>query len=145
MSRRKEANRAEAIVKAIGAIIMLLLLFSMVHGTPGWLPGKNPGDPIAGLLTTLKFFVGLFVVITVVGLLVWIIVLKGPRKRASNPGANQFSSRPGPNSSALSCADCGTGITSGIANYCQNRRQIFNGKSLRMPCQTHYRANEARK
>ncbi len=94
MSRRREANRAEAIVRGIGAIIMLILLWGMVNGAPGFLRGKNPTDAIAGLMSALVLFVGLFIAISVIGLVVWLIILKRPQKPASNAVSNPPSPRP---------------------------------------------------
>lgn len=136
MSRRKEANRAEAIVRAIGAIIMLLFLWAMVQGVGH---GNNPGDAIAGLLSTLTFFVLLFGAITVIGLLVWFIVLKGPRRQTSTSSSQTAPTPTRTQQSSPICEDCGTSITLGIANYCQSRSHTFQSKLLCMSCQIGYR------
>jgi hypothetical protein len=136
MSRRKEANRAEAIVRAIGAIIMLLFLWGMVAGVGH---GKNQGDPIAGLLSTLTFFVLLFGAITVVGLIVWFIVLKRPRRHTSTLSTRTAPTPTRAQQSSVTCADCGTSITPRIVNYCQGHAHMFHSKLLCMPCQNGYR------
>lgn len=138
MSRRREANRAEAIVRGGGAIIMLVVLLGMVNGAPAFLRGKNPSEAIATLLSTLMLFAGLLGAITIIGLVVWFKVMKGPRNPVTNTGNSQYFYGPSP-SPALRCADCGTSITAGIANYCQKRTSIFDGKSICMPCQARYR------
>ncbi len=139
MSRRREANRAEAIIRRSGAIIMLLLLWVMAIAAPGFLRGKSVADAVAALFTALTFFVGLLGVITILGLVVWFKVLKGPRERTTITSSSQRPSPASPAASVLTCADCGAPITSGIANYCHNRPSTFGGKSLCMPCQVRYR------
>ena len=140
MSRPREANRAEAIVKGIGGIVMLLLLWCRVKGWLGSPGTRNPGDAIAWLLGMLKLFVVLVGAITVIGLIVWLIVLKGPRNLASSATTTPNHTQPSARSSALSCADCGSAITPGIARYCRKNSKIFEGRSLCMSCQAHYRA-----
>ena len=82
MSRRKEANRAEAIVKAIGAIVLLLLRGVMVYVLPNILKGKSPNEMLTTMLHLLMGFTLLAIAIGVVGLVVWVKVLKGRKKRA---------------------------------------------------------------
>jgi hypothetical protein len=141
MSRRREANRSEAIVRGIGAIIMVILLWGMVNGTPGML--KNPADAIGIVLSALMLLVILGGATTVLGLIVWVIVLKRPRNQTTRISSSQSYSRPSARLSAapsvLTCADCGAPITSGIADYCYKRSRTFGGKSLCMSCQTRYR------
>jgi hypothetical protein len=136
MRRRREANRAEAIIRGIGALVMLILLWFLVHALPGSLLAKKPGDPITGLLTTLALFVALFGAITVLGLVVWLKVLKHPRHQPNNPGNTQ--SRSPSAAPPLSCADCGAPITPAIANYCHKHLHTPAGKSLCLPCQARY-------
>ncbi len=81
MSRRREANRAEAIVKGIGAIILLLLLFIMVQVLPGILTGKEPQELMNTVIRIIGAFAFLVGLVGVIGLIVCVKVLKGKGKR----------------------------------------------------------------
>ncbi len=50
MGNRKQANRAVAIVRAIGAILMLLVLLIIVQIAPRLVQGRDPGQAITALL-----------------------------------------------------------------------------------------------
>jgi hypothetical protein len=76
MSRRKEANRAESIVKGVGAIIMVLVLAVMVDALPQILKGKSTDEVIRTMLHLLMGFALLGGAIVVIGLVVWFKVLK---------------------------------------------------------------------
>jgi hypothetical protein len=76
VSRRKEANRAEAIVKAVGAIIMVLVLAGMVYALPQILKGKDTGAVMDTMIHIIIGFAVFGLVIGVIGLIVWIKVLK---------------------------------------------------------------------
>ena len=82
MSRRKEANRAEAIVKGIGGIILLLILGVMVYVLPNILKGKSPNEMLPTMLHVHLGFTLSAIAIGVIGLIVWVKVLKGTKKRA---------------------------------------------------------------
>jgi hypothetical protein len=81
MSRRKDANRAEAIVKGIGSIILLLLLVIMTQALPAILKGKNTHEMINTTLTLIAGFAFLTILVGVIALVVWFRVLKGKGKR----------------------------------------------------------------
>jgi heme A synthase len=78
--RRREANRAEAIVKGVGAIILLLLLLVIVQVLPGMLKGKEPGEMMNAMMHVIVGFAMLCGLVAVVGLIVWVKVVKGRRK-----------------------------------------------------------------
>ena len=50
MSKRKEANRAEAIVRGVGAIILLLLLGIMTQVLPQTLKGKDTHEMMSTMM-----------------------------------------------------------------------------------------------
>jgi hypothetical protein len=81
MSRRREANHAEAIVKGIGAIILLLLLFITIQVLPGILKGKEPQEMLNTAMKIIFAFAFLSILVGVIGLIVWLKVLKGKGKR----------------------------------------------------------------
>jgi hypothetical protein len=74
MGRKRDADRAEAIVKGIGAIVLLLLLLGMTQFLPGMLKGKAPGEMINTMLHIIMVFAFLCMLVAGVGLLVWIMV-----------------------------------------------------------------------
>lgn len=74
MSRRKEANRAEAIVKGVGALIMVLVLAGMVYALPKILKGKDTGAVMDTMMHMILGFAVFALVIGVIGLIVWINV-----------------------------------------------------------------------
>lgn len=76
MSRRKEANRAEAIVRGIGALIMLALLAAMVFALPHMVKGEDPRETMDIMFRMLIGYAVLGTIIGVVGLVVWFRVLK---------------------------------------------------------------------
>jgi uncharacterized membrane protein YsdA (DUF1294 family) len=76
MSRRKEANRAEAIVKGIGSIVLLLILGMMVFVLPTILKGKNTDQMLRTMLHTIMIFAVLAGAVGVISLIVWFKVLK---------------------------------------------------------------------
>jgi hypothetical protein len=71
MSRRREANRAEAIVRGIGGLVMVVVLAIMVYAVPQFLKGKDSQDAIKTALNALLGFTALGLTIGVVGLVVW--------------------------------------------------------------------------
>ena len=79
MSRRREANRAEAIVKGVGAIILLFLLLGVTQGMPQILSGKNPSEMIGTMLHIIMLFALLSGVVVVLGLIVWTVVRSGKK------------------------------------------------------------------
>jgi hypothetical protein len=79
MSRRREANRAEAIVRGVGAIILLLLLFCLVQVLPRILKGKDTHEMMSTLMQIIVGFTILVLLVGVVGLIVWIKVRKGKK------------------------------------------------------------------
>jgi hypothetical protein len=76
LSRRKEANRAEAIVKGVGAIIMVLVLAGVVYALPQILKGKDTGAVMDTMMHMILGFAVFGLVIGVIGLIVWVKVLK---------------------------------------------------------------------
>jgi small-conductance mechanosensitive channel len=76
MNRRKEANRAEAIVKGVGAIVLLLILLAMVYAVPHLMKGKNTDEMLHSMLDMLLGFALLAGAVVVIGLIVWFKVLK---------------------------------------------------------------------
>jgi hypothetical protein len=76
MSRRKEASRAEAIVRGVGALVMVLLLAVTVFALPQILKGKDTGQMMDTMMHLILGFTVLGGVIVVVGLIVWVKVLK---------------------------------------------------------------------
>ncbi len=81
MSRRREANRAEAIVRGVGALFMLLVLVVMIYALPQILEGKSPKEMLETMMHTIVGFVVLGGVISVIGLIVWIKVIRGKKGR----------------------------------------------------------------
>jgi hypothetical protein len=79
MSRRREANRAEAIVKGVGAIILLFLLLGVTQGMPQILSEKNPSEMIGTMLHIIMLFALLSGVVVVLGLIVWAVVRSGKK------------------------------------------------------------------
>jgi hypothetical protein len=79
MSRRR-ANRAEAIVKGVGAIILLFLLLGVTQGMPKILNGKNPNEMIGTMFQIIVGFAFLTGLVAVIGLIVWVKVRNGRRK-----------------------------------------------------------------
>ena len=77
MSRRKEANRAEAIVKGIGALIMVLILAIMVFALPKILKGKSPAEMVGTMHHMIIGFAWFGLVIGI-SLIVWVKVRKRP-------------------------------------------------------------------
>jgi hypothetical protein len=76
MSRRKEANRAEAIVRGVGAFVMLLLLAVMAFALPHFLKGRDTKQCMDMMMHFIEAFVLLMGTIGVTGLVVWFKVLK---------------------------------------------------------------------
>lgn len=76
MSRRRQANRAEAIVRGIGALLLLFLLAAMVFAMPQILKGQSPNEMIGTMLHMVMAFAILVGAVIVMGLVVWIIVLR---------------------------------------------------------------------
>jgi len=81
MSKRKEANRAEAIVRGIGAIVLLILLFGVVYALPQILKGKSTDEMLRTMEHTHTVLELLGAAVVAIGLIVWVIVLKGKRKQ----------------------------------------------------------------
>ena len=76
MSRRKEANRAEAIFLGIAGLIMLLILAVILYALPQILKGKTTGEMMDTMMHTIHGFEILGLVVGVIGLIVWIKVLR---------------------------------------------------------------------
>jgi len=77
MRRRKEANRAEAIVRAIGAIVMLIILAIAIPMMPQILKGKDPQEMIGTMFKMLVAFGAVAVAVVIIGLIVWQRVQRG--------------------------------------------------------------------
>jgi len=80
MSRRKEANRAEAIVRGVGAFIMVLLLALLLFALPHILKGKNTQEMMDTMMHIIIGFASLSIITGVIGVVVWLKVLKGKKK-----------------------------------------------------------------
>jgi len=112
MSRRKEANRAEAIVRAVGALILLVVLLVGSQMLPQMLKGKSAEEMIGTLPKIITGFVILAGLVSVIGLIVWHRVLKG-KPKGTQPfepqthfgTAEQKSS--GPAEADVACPRCG--------------------------------------
>jgi len=58
MKNRREADRAEAIVRGIGAIIMMVVLVVMVRAVPHVTKGKDTGEAMGAMLRMITWFTG---------------------------------------------------------------------------------------
>jgi hypothetical protein len=74
MGRRKDADRAEAIVKGVGTIFLLLLLLGITQVLPGMLKGQSSGEMINTMLHIVMVFVFLCMLVAGIGLIVWVVV-----------------------------------------------------------------------
>ena len=74
MNRRRDADPAEAIVKGVGAIIVLLLLFIAVQIVPQMLKGKDPKEAIGIMVQLVAGIAFLMMLVGVIGLVVWVKV-----------------------------------------------------------------------
>jgi Na+/serine symporter len=79
MSRRRKANRAEAIVTGVGAIILLLLLGIMTQVLPQILKGKDTHEMMSTMMQIIVGFAILCGLVVVIGLIVWVKVRKGKK------------------------------------------------------------------
>jgi NADH:ubiquinone oxidoreductase subunit 6 (subunit J) len=91
MGSRKDANRAEAIVRGVGAIVLLLVLAVMVYALPQILKEKNPTEMLSTMMQMLIGLAMLVGVVTVIGVIVWLKVLKGKSKPNPRKTENPFS------------------------------------------------------
>ena len=80
MSRRRDANGAEAIVRGVGAIFLLLLLGLMTQVLPQVMKGGDPKEMIGTMLQIVVGFTILAGLVVVTGLIVWVKVLNRKRK-----------------------------------------------------------------
>lgn len=71
MGRRRDANRAEAIVRLAGAMALLIILFITIQVLPGILKGKRSDEMMPIMFKIIVGFIGLAAVISVLGLVVW--------------------------------------------------------------------------
>ena len=92
MSRRKEANRAEAIVRGVGALILLLLIMIMIFALPHILKGKSTQEMMDTMMHMIVGFAVLVVITEVIGLIVWVRV-ENPQARGSGELSSIASSR----------------------------------------------------
>jgi 1,4-dihydroxy-2-naphthoate octaprenyltransferase len=76
MGRRRQANRAEAIVRGVGAIVMLLLLLIMVQVLPQILKGRDPREMVNTMTQMVLGFAVVGGLVVVIGLVVWLKVIK---------------------------------------------------------------------
>ncbi len=74
MGRRKDADRAEAIVRGVGAIVLLLLLLGVVQVFPQMLKGKSPNEMTSTMMSTVMAFAVLVGFVVMLGLVVWVMV-----------------------------------------------------------------------
>ena len=104
MSRRRDANRAETIVKAVGAVVLLVVLLLVSQVMPGMLKGKNPQEMMDAMVKLIGGFVFLATLGSIAGLVAWRMVRSKGRQTA------EPDSPPQPNSSATAtpaCPKCG--------------------------------------
>ena len=80
MSTRKQANRAEGIVRAVGAFIMVLFLGVMVYEMPNIVKNKSTEETMHTMWVLIFAFVGTTIALGILGVFVWLKVLKGKRK-----------------------------------------------------------------
>ena len=80
MGRQKEANRAEASVKGVGALVLVFALTVMVYLLPHILKGKDPQEMIRAVFRMIVVFVFASLAVGIAGLIVWLKVMKGKRK-----------------------------------------------------------------
>ena len=132
MSRRRQANRAEAIVRGVGALIMLGIILIMLPMLPKILKGKSADETLRTMFGMIVGFVVLAGAIAVVGLIVWLRVQRGKGRMQSN----------GPKflgSSEETCPECGQpmiirrgkwGAFWGCSTYprCRGKRNIENNR-----------------
>ena|ERR1035437_4610754 len=71
MRRRKEANRAEAIVRAVGALVMLVILAIGLPMMPQMLKGKDPQEMMGMIFKMIVGFGAVAVAVLIIGLIVW--------------------------------------------------------------------------
>jgi len=76
MSRRKEANRAEAIFLGVGALILVPVLALTLYALPQILKGKSTREMVDTMMQMIHGFEILGLLIGVIGLIVWFRVLK---------------------------------------------------------------------
>jgi hypothetical protein len=86
VSKRREANRVEAIVKAVGTIILLLLLFITIQVLPGIIKGKEPPEMMNTVMKIIFAFAFLAILVGVIGLIVWVKIMKGKKQDISDRG-----------------------------------------------------------
>ena len=86
MSRRIEANRVEAIVKGVWAIILLLLLFITIQVLPGIIKGKEPQEMMNTVMKIIFAFAFLAILVGVIALIVWVKIVKGKKRDISDRG-----------------------------------------------------------
>jgi hypothetical protein len=133
MSRRRQANRAEAIVRGIGALLMLLVLWGVVSVMPQILEGKDPGQAMNIMIRTIMGFAVLLGVIVVDGLVVWTVVLKGLRKRPQH--SLEPTNTATPDQAAANCEVCGEHVGTRVVDYCRRHSSEFEGRILCYRCQ----------
>lgn len=98
MSRRREANRIEAIVRAVGALFLLLVLAVFIKLGPGLFKGKTSAESLSIALKCIYVFLFLCAVVSVIALIAWWRVMRKPG--ASEPQTYAKVSE-------IACPDCG--------------------------------------
>src|ERR1035437_1866913 len=71
MRKRKEANRAEAIVRAVGALVMLVILAIALPMMPQMLKGKDHQQMMGMIFKMIVGFGAVAVAVVIIGLIVW--------------------------------------------------------------------------
>ena len=84
MRKRRQADRAEAIVRGVGTLVMLLVLLALVRRLPVILNGNDPRDAIGTMLELIAWFVLLGGLVIVVGLMAWFRVRNSARRGADS-------------------------------------------------------------
>jgi hypothetical protein len=73
---RKRANKAEAIVRGIGAMFTVIVLFIATQGLPGMLKGRSTDEMMRTVIGFIAAFAALGIIVGTISLIVWITVKK---------------------------------------------------------------------
>jgi protein-S-isoprenylcysteine O-methyltransferase Ste14 len=87
MGHRRQAERAEAIVRGAGTLIVLLVLLLMVRGLPQILKGEDSRAAISTALQMMRWLVLLGGLVGAVGLVVRFKVRKAAKGRGGSKGS----------------------------------------------------------
>ena len=74
MSRRRDADKVEAIVKGVGGILLILVLAGIVTKMPEILKGKNTQEALGTMFGMIRMFVFLALAVATASVVAWWIV-----------------------------------------------------------------------